>query len=105
MALNANITLAPPALSDSTVWFANAAAWNNYWIATPATVAISITTTAYVETAYDATLQPYALNVDGVDYLLATKAMLDSLKARVDALNTSYVALRTALKTAGLITD
>lgn len=105
MALNATITLAPPALSDSVVWFANAAAWNNYWTACPATTSISITTTTYTETAYDVSLQPYTLTVDGVDCVLATKAMLDSLKARVDTLNTGFIALKQAFIAAGLITD
>lgn len=106
MPITAIVTLNVPDLPDADVWFANAAAWKNYWRQQIANVTIEpAATTLYVPSAYDTSLVPFYTNIDGVDYVLVTTAMFDSLMNRLDTLENSYQALRTQLKDAGLITN
>ena len=106
MPLGATVNIAVPELPDSDVWFANAASWKNYWAEIPADVTLDpINTTLYVPVPYDNALQAAAFNVDGTDYIVATKAMFDSLKARLDTLEGSYQDLRSQLKDGSLITN
>lgn len=104
MAVQATITLEVPALPDAGVWFANASAWANYWRGQIATVTVEgAETTLYTPLAYDDTLVPVYQQIDGVDYVLVTQAMFQSMQARYDNLEFSYQSLRTQLKDAGLI--
>ena len=102
----ASATLDVTALPDNDIWFANSQAWSNYWKGQTVDITFdAAATTIYAASAYDNTLQPYVLNVDGVDNVLATNAMFTSLLARVNALNASYEALRTQMRDAGFITN
>ena len=106
MALTANIVLVVPTLPDADIWFANAAAWTNYWRNITAEANFDgADTTIYVPVPYDTALEPAHLNMDGVEYDLVTIQMFQSLQSRYDALEASYEDLRTQLKDAGLITN
>jgi len=104
MALTATINLNPTPLSDSGVWFANAAAFNAYMQGISGLATISPgTTTVYVPLNYNESLEPAVINIDGTEYALVTVAMLISLKEKLNNLDASYQLLRTQLKTAGII--
>ena len=108
MALEATLTIAAPALIDNTIWFTNAASWNNYWASVPATVSISaIDTTRYTERTYNTGLSAGApiMNIAGVDYIVVTKPMFDDLLAMVNNLNDSYKTMRNELRAGGIITN
>lgn len=104
--MTATITFNVDPLTDNTVWFANAAAWNNYWSTVDASVDIDpITTTVYTESTYNTGLSAGMpiVSIAGTDYVLATKDAFDSLLAMVNALNSSYKTLRTEMYNQGLI--
>lgn len=108
MALNVIVTLVPPALSDTGVWFANAAAFNTFMRQIQGYASIDPADTsgsAYGPLNYDESLVPAAINIDGTDYVLITLAMFSSLKDKLIALDANYQALRTAMETAGLISN
>ena len=106
MALTATISVNVPALPDNDIWFANAAAWNNYWQDITADVdLIPATTTVYAAVAFDDTLPVHDFIIDSVNYVVPSKAMFDSLVARVDALNAAFETMRTQMRTAGYITN
>lgn len=100
-----NLTVDVPPLSDKTVWFANAQAWNNYWQSVTAEATLDpIATSIYAPVNYvasDACVQ----EIDGVQFYLATQAGVDSLAAKVAAIDTALQAFRQELKDAGLITE
>lgn len=99
-------TLNPTPLSDNEVWFANAAAWNNYFKNVPASATMdAIITTVYAPTVYDATLVTYDFDIDGVPKYVPSKAQFDSLLASHSALDAAFQAMRTQLRNAGLITQ
>lgn len=101
----AEIVINIPDLPDADVWFANSAAWSNYWRNLTAEVTLNpAATTIYVPVNFDNTLPPADFIVDDVHNVVATKAQFDSLVAQVAALAASYQALRTQLKDAGIIT-
>lgn len=93
-------------LSDTDVWFANAAAWSNYWATQDVgTITFNpITTTTYAALAL-VDIGSAAFDVDGTLYYLVQQATFDSLVARVAALNAAFELMRTQLKAAGLITN
>ncbi len=102
----ATVSIVVPALPDSDVWFANNAAWANYWKGISGDVELDAAdTTIYVPVAYNAALVPCAINVDGVDYLLVTTAMFASLMAQITALDTALQNMRSEMKDAGYITE
>ena len=109
--MTANVVINIVPLTDNQVWFANAAAWNNYWNNVEAEVEFdAVTTTLYVPSAYNTGLQPIANVIqaeDGSDVvqIMPTKAMFDSLRTQVTALDTAFQAMRTELKNGGLITE
>lgn len=106
MGLQATVNLNAPDLPNTGVWFANAAAFKNYMATIEGTVDIASADNAkYVPQAYDDLLPVAALTIDGVDYLLVTSDMFNSLKAKLDALDTSYQNMRTELKATGLLTE
>lgn len=105
MALTVNISLDVPDLPDDDVWFANAAAWTEYWrdISVEATFD-AVANSLYAETNYDTSLMGVTITDDtGAQHSLATVAIITSLLARLDTLNTSYKTLRDELKVAGLL--
>lgn len=105
--LTASINLDVPALPENDVWFANAAAWSNYW----ANIDVSVTfdgadTTAYAESAFDSSLKYIAIpDSNGGLIELPTRAQFDSLLLAYQTLNTSIKAMRAALADAGIITN
>jgi hypothetical protein len=104
--LTFTVTFTVPELSDDTVWFANAQAWQNYWanadvaditldpIATQIYSPVNYVTDGYVE-----------MNIGGTNYQLAQESSLVLLAAKVAAIDTCLQTLRTELKQAGLITQ
>jgi len=104
--LTANISVNVPELPDNEIWFANAASWNNYWQDITADVEFEpAATTIYAPSPYNNALTSYVLNVDGVDYVLATKAQLDSLVAQVATLDAAFQLIRTEMRNAGYISN
>lgn len=104
--MTASVSFNLPALSDNTVAFANAAAWNSYFSNITAAVEFdAIVNTLYVPVSYNTGLVPIALNIMDVDYIIPSNAMFQSLLAAYNALNTNYELLRTELRAAGLITN
>lgn len=106
MALTASIRLNVPALPQNDVWFANAQAWSNYWRAIEADLEFDpITTTKYNAVAFDSTIEPTYINIDGVVHVVINKEMFDSLKATVTALDQAFKDMRNQLKNEGVITE
>lgn len=106
MGLQATVRLNPPALPDVGVWFANAAAFNNYMRSFEGEVDIEpANNTVYAPSDYNEALVPAGVNIDGVDYVLITLAMFQSLLDKVNTLDTSYKNLRTEMKNAGIIVE
>src|ERR1051326_4052315 len=105
MPLHVTFRLNVAPLPDNNVWFANAQAWANYWrdVGGADLEVEPVDNTIYVPSAYNAALQPVVLSIEGVDYVVVTKAMFDSLLQRVDQLNANYQTMRDELKAAGLI--
>lgn len=105
--ISVTFSLNVPALPDNDVWFANAAAWSNYWsgISVAGTLD-SVDTVIYAASAYNSALEPFYLNLDGVTtHILVTQDMFTSLLNRVNALNSAFETMRTELRNAGLITN
>lgn len=106
MSLIANINLSVPALPDNAVWFADSAGWTNYW----KDINVQVTfdgadTIVYVQSPYDGTINYARFNIDGVNQDVPSSALFQSLANAFVALNIDYVALKTALKNAGIITN
>lgn len=103
----ATVSISVPALPENDIWFANAQAWNNYWKNLSATIEIQAlaTTTLYVPGTFNSSLPVYNLVIDGVECVVVSKAMFDSLRDMVINLESSYQLLRTELREAGIITD
>lgn len=105
MPLTANINLVVPILPDNSVWFANSAAWSNYWKDIDVSAEFDAATTVnYVPAPYDVALPFVVFNIDGVLQNLATNDQMQSLVAQVAALDADYRLLKTALRDAGFIT-
>lgn len=113
-----SFTVAP--LPDNDIWFANSAAWSNYWSGQSATASIPVattitygvvlqaSTTAFVDPGVTATTF-WDTTVDngdgsGTTILVPTLTSFAELKASHAALTTNYQLLKTAMVTAGLIT-
>ena len=106
MALTASINLNVTVLPDNDIWFANSQSWTNYWKQQLAELTIApYPNSVYIPVPYNDLLVPCYQNIDSVDYVLVTKAMLDSLKARVNAMEQSYQNLRNELKAIGLLSN
>lgn len=106
MATTVNVILDVPDLPDADIWFANAAAWKNYWKNIPLQFTFQgATTTKYVPFPYDVTLIPVAVTIEGVNYDMPTMAMFTSLHNRLDTLESKFQDMRTEMKDAGLITQ
>lgn len=104
MTATISITVSP--LTDNEIWFANAAAWSNYWDGVSGDVTLDpISVTSYTSTPYDTALQPAQITIDSDVFVLATYAQLISLRTELQTLNASYANLRTQLYNAGLITN
>jgi hypothetical protein len=104
--MTTTISLVVPPLTDNTIAFANAAAWNSYWTNISGDAEFdALTVTAYgpTPTSYNSALQPHSLTVDAQNYVFPTLAQFDSLKNAFNALQTSYLTLRSELYAQGLI--
>lgn len=92
--------------TDNTIWFANAASWNNYWAAVDGEAVFEgAATSIFVPIAFDGTIPGYHHVADDVDVQLVKKEQFDSLVASFQALAASYVAFRSEMKAAGYITQ
>ena len=104
--ITATITITVTPLTDNEVWFANAAAWNNYWEDVAGTIEIDgAPTTLYAESAYDTGLEPVVFNYGGTDFVIVQQVQFDSLLLMVNTLNNNYKLFRNELKNAGFITN
>jgi hypothetical protein len=105
MALDLNISIVVPPLPNSGIWFANAQAWSNYWNAVGGTatlVPVDVITYTTVPPVAD---DPAVIQIDGVEYVLCTRASFNSLKAQFDGLDNAFKTLRTELIAGGLIQE
>lgn len=103
--ITAEIIINVPDLPDADIWFANSAAWTNYWRNLVGEVTFNpAATTIYVPVNFDNTLPPADFIVDDIHNVVPTIAQFNSLVAQLAALAASYQALRTQLKDAGFIT-
>jgi hypothetical protein len=104
MALTASISFNITPLPENDVWFANAQAWNNYWRDVSGDVIINaIANDLYIPLTYDEGSGPVILELGGIQYVIITKPMFDSLLSKVENLDASYQVLRTDLRDAGLL--
>lgn len=104
MPLTATVNIVVPDLPDASVWFANAAAWKNYWRDIEVEVEFEAAENAvYNAQAFDSTIGFVAVDVAGDVYNLVPELMFNSLKDRVNVMETSFRDLRTAMKEAGFI--
>lgn len=102
--ITATISVNVPALPDNDTWFANSAAWSNYWQDITGDVTLDPITTILYSASPFVDAGDYVMNVDGVEFRLVQSATLQSLKDRVDVLNVAFETMRTELRNAGLIT-
>lgn len=111
-----NITIALPALPDNDIWWANNAAWQEYWNGSSLTINIDAATTGAAGVVFKANtiafVAPsvsnadyYTQSVDGIEYTWPFRSNYDQLKAAFSALLVDHVALKNALATAGIITN
>lgn len=106
MPLQANIVLIVPDLPDASVWFANAAAWKDYWRNITAQVEFeSAENDAYVPLAVDTSIEYVALDIMGVNYSLVPSLLFESLVAKVNAMDAAFQNMREAMKDAGFIEE
>lgn len=106
MPITAVVEIIVPDLPDADIWFANAAAWSNYWRNLGAEITINpVATTVYVPVNFDNTLPPADFVVDDVHNVVPTIEQFNSLQQQVAALAASYQDLRQQLKDAGFITN
>lgn len=105
MGLQVTISFDVPPLPDDDIWFANAAAWSEYWGSIDVVAEFDALVNAlYVPTDFDLTLlSPVIMGDDNVQYALCTKEQLLSLLIKVNTLDASYQTLRNELKVAGLL--
>lgn len=113
-------SLTVPLLTDNSVWFANSAAWNNYWQSGEFSANIPVagqgvygvvqvaTTTVF---AIPSNIVPqyvqFQIDIQGNGVMTAvscpTQAVMDAAVANLNGLMADYAALKLALKNAGLI--
>lgn len=104
MAITFSINLNVTPLTDNTVAFANAAAWNNYFNDLSANATLDpIDVTSYTPSPYDEDLTPDQITIDGTVFTVPNMAMWNSLLASYQTLSDSYSTLRAELYAAGLI--
>jgi hypothetical protein len=113
-------SLTVPPLTDNTVWFANAAAWNAYWQNGAFQANIPIAGQGVYGVVQQATTQVFVLpnNIVSAYTILqvdltgngiltavpvAQQPVVDALVANLNALIADYGVLKLALKNAGLI--
>lgn len=104
--ITATVSLNVDPLTDNSVAFVNAAAWNNYFNNLSGSVTLDpINVTGYTASAYDNTLTYHSLTVDAVNYMFPTQSQFESLIAQVNAMASNYQLLRNELYAAGLIDE
>lgn len=103
MPLNFNIAISVPALPNNGIWFANAQAWTNYWATVSGAATLDpVDVTSYTTPAL-ASHDPAVIQIDGVEYVLCTKAMYDALAAKLTTLDNAFKTMRTEMVDGGLI--
>ena len=103
-----NIGQSLPDLPDNDVWFANNAAWKNYWkeIAFNGNASFaSIVVPDYNYYVYDGNFIATAVVVGANTYQLCSFAAAQELQTQLLTLETSYRNMRAAMKVAGLISE
>ena len=104
MPITVTVSLNVAPLTDNTVAFANAAAWNAYFDALSGTAELTpITVTGYSPTAYTAATVPYDVTIDEDQMIFPTWASFKALEAAYINLATNYDLLRAELYAAGLL--
>jgi len=104
MAITFSINLNVTPLTDNTVAFANAAAWNNYFNDLSADATLTpIDVTGYSAVSYNSALTPHSLTVGSDTYIFPTQDMFTSLLNAYQNLAANYAILRGELYAAGLI--
>jgi len=104
--ISGTVSISVPDLPDADVWFANSAAWTNYWKNLTAQLEFNgAATTVFVPVNFDNTLPPADFVVDDVHNVVPTIEQFNSLLAAFNALAASYQDLRTQLKDSGFITN
>jgi hypothetical protein len=115
-----SVSLNVTPLTDNAVWFANAAAWNNYWAGSDFTGTVPVaglgvygivqtaTTAAYavpgnVATGY--TILQMDLTGNGVltNVPVPNQAVIEALASNLNSLMADYAATKLALKNAGIV--
>ena len=108
-------------LTDNSIWFANAAAWSNYWAGNTATATISSATTVTAGVVNQAATSAFAPpGTFASQYWVSEQDLLgngvftqvsvplavsfDQTKARLESMITDYQNLKSALVAAGIIT-
>lgn len=106
MPLNVNINLVVPDVPENDVWWANAAAWKNYWRHIDLVATFDgAATDPYNEFAYDNTLQNVQIVYDDVPTDVPTLAQHNSLVNAYNALNADYKLLKQTLVDLGIISQ
>ena len=109
-----------PPLTYNTIWFANAASWNSYFLQAGFSITMTVadannyglvkaaTTVAYVSPPAPVELNYNVQTTDnnGNPQIISVPAQsfIDMLQAKILTLETDYIALKQALLAAGLIT-
>ena len=106
---NINIGLDVPTLPDNDVWFANNAAWINYWKTQTFDVSATINPIVVANYTffggYDASFVDTPITISAVNYDFLSYAAAIELEAHFQQIETNYRSLRSALKVAGLIDE
>jgi hypothetical protein len=103
-----NIGASLPVLPDNDVWFANGAAWSNYWkqVNFEGDASFdSIVVPDFQYYVYDASFVGTPVTIDAVDYIFCGYEAALELQAQLVALEQSYRQMRAAMKVAGLISE
>lgn len=106
MALNFKTNIIVPELPENDVWWANSAAWTNYWASINLQGSFdSYGNQAYAEIAYDNTLNGFNLLYGETNYAIPSQAQFNSLLAAFLALNAAFKQQRADLVATGLFTN
>lgn len=110
-----------PTLVDNSIWFMNAAAWNSYWLQAGFNITMTVAavgqyglmqaanTIVFVPGAIPAPLNYQVQSTDNVGspqmISVPDANYVNEIAAQLTALLADYVALKTALQTAGIINN
>lgn len=98
------VTFNFPTLPDNDVWWANFAAWVDYWDGV-ASIEIAIATPTEAGAVLQAATTIFTPDTDAANLVIDGAAVVVPLQAAFLNLLNDYVALKTALKNAGIISN